>query len=66
MAADQKAWRKLAKKLEAQGAHIERTGSGHFKVTAPWGKVVICPSTPSEYRSMRNTMSYLRKAGFDV
>jgi hypothetical protein len=51
----------------AQGAWIERGGNQHFKVY-PSGKgrrMVPIPATPSDYRTVRNKRSQLRRNGID-
>lgn len=57
--------RKLIRALEAQGWRVEETGSGHYQAYSPNGEdIVTIPGTPSDHRSMRNTMSRLKRAGF--
>ena len=51
-----------------QGGVLSLCGSGHFKVVPPdkSKKVVFLPATPSDKRSMRNVVSKLRRAGFNL
>lgn len=47
-----------------KGWELEKTGSGHWKLTNPeTGRYVIAASTPSDYRSCMNMRSQLRRAG---
>jgi hypothetical protein len=52
----------LLKALEASGCKIERTGSGHIKVTRD-GKTMTLPSTASDWRSLKNSLAQARKDG---
>ena len=52
----------LVRWLREHGYRIEKTGKGHYKVFAP-NRVVIMPSSPSDWRSVKNTVSDLRRAG---
>lgn len=57
--------RKLVKALQEQGWRVEPTKKGHFLAYAPDGVgLVTIPGTPSDSRSLRNTISDLRKHGF--
>lgn len=40
-----------------------RRGSGHLAWRSPDGAVVFTPSTPSDYRSSKNSRAQLRRAG---
>lgn len=52
--------------LRGQDWHIDITGK-HYKITNPEnGKMVTIPCTPSEYRSMKNSIAELRRAGLVV
>ena len=64
MANSSKEIRALAKLAEAQGWTVTRTRNGHLKWVSPQGSVVISPSTPSDWRSMKNHLAHLRRAGF--
>lgn len=52
----------LLKALEASGCKIEKTGSGHIKVTRD-GKTITLPSTASDWRSLKNSVAQARKDG---
>jgi hypothetical protein len=54
--------RALLKALEASGCKIEKTGSGHIKVTRD-GKTITLPSTASDWRSLKNSVAQARKDG---
>lgn len=58
--------RELQATAEAQGWTITHTGGGHLKWQSPEGKVVFSPSTPSDWRSMKNHIAYLRRAGLHI
>lgn len=50
-----------------QGAWIEKSGGGHYKVyTADGEHLVVVPATPSDHHGLRNVRSVLRKAGIDL
>lgn len=54
----------LCKAAEQQGFIVTKSKSGHWKVHR--GRRLVCsiPSSPSDYHSLRNSVSNLRKAGF--
>ncbi len=57
--------RRLVKALQSQGWRVEETKKGHFLAYAPNGVgLVTIPGTPSDHRSLRNTVSELRKHGY--
>lgn len=57
--------RKLLKSLEAQGWRVEQLKSGHYRAYAPDGVgIVHIPGTPSDHRSIRNTLAQLRQHGY--
>lgn len=63
---DRKQFRDLFRALDAQGFTYRRTGTGHWQVRNPDGRVVtVMASTPSDHRSMRNSLADLRRAGFN-
>lgn len=53
--------RALAKRYVAKGWTLKPTRSGHIKWTAPGGQVVISGSTPSDWRSVKNTAAHLAR-----
>lgn len=57
--------RTLLDAARAAGARVRRTRSGHWQVFAPGG-IVIVPSTPSDWRGLRNARAELRRAGVDA
>lgn len=60
-----KAVRQLIRELEKQGWTVELTKGNHYKATPPGSKLgVYFPSTPSDWRSLKNVLSELRKRGF--
>lgn len=58
----------LISTLEDQGwTHDGYTGSGHHKVREPVeNRMVVLPSTPSDWRAMKNAIALLRRYGADV
>lgn len=59
-----KEMRRLIKALEDQGFEIIRTKRGHIKVRRDGRVIATLSSTPSDWRSLRNGIAYLRRAGF--
>lgn len=61
-----KSLRKLLRELQSQGFRYELSGRLHWKVFGVDGRMVATlPGTTSDRRSMKNSMSELRRAGFD-
>lgn len=56
--------RKITKALQAQGFDVEVTKRGHVVVTRDGDLVATFSGTPSDWRSLRNTLARLRRAGF--
>lgn len=56
--------RKVVKALEAQGFEVEVTRKGHLVVTRDGVLIATFSGTASDWRSFRNGLSYLRRAGF--
>lgn len=52
----------------AQGWYCERTGSGHVMCYPPdlTGKPVLVANTPSDWRTIPNTKSMLRRSGLRI
>lgn len=57
---------RLLDRASEEGATVQRTGGGHWKVTAPDGSTCYCPATPSDYRGVRNVRAKLRRIGLNV
>ena len=56
---------KLVKALRKQGWRVDLLKNGHYRAYAPDGETVIHFSgTPSDHRSLANTIALLRKAGY--
>jgi hypothetical protein len=51
---------------EAQGCRIERGKNCHFKIYPKRGPMIVASSTPSDHRSLRDTIARLRRAGIVV
>lgn len=57
--------RRILKALEDQGFTVDRTKSGHWLIRDVEGRAVATiAGTASDHRSWRNSLSYLRRAGF--
>lgn len=54
----------LFAKATKQGWQIEFTKKCHFKMLAPDGSVMFAPSTPSDFRSMRNVIAEMKRHGY--
>lgn len=56
----------LLKKAREQGFTVRMNRRQHYRVTSPSGETISTPSTPSDYRSLREVRSKLRRIGMDV
>lgn len=56
--------RKLVKAVEAAGATICTTGSGHIRITKPGHQPVFASSTPSDHRGSKNLRAMLIREGY--
>lgn len=54
---------KLLKKAKKAGCSVERTGSGHWMITTPSGRTILCAFSPRTAGAYRGTINALRKAG---
>lgn len=52
--------------LEQGWKHEGTSGSGHVKVRSPEGQAAFLPSSPSDWRSLKNKVAVLRRMGADV
>lgn len=53
----------VLKAAEARGWTVtQRTGSGHLRLVKPGCRPVFAPSTPGEYRGIKNLESQIRRA----
>lgn len=68
--AKNKAWLQVLEQARAQGIVVELTKKSHYKMTRPdldeFGallnkNIVHAGSTPSDYRSMKNSISDMRR-----
>ncbi|WP_331750851.1 type II toxin-antitoxin system HicA family toxin (plasmid) [Streptomyces globisporus] len=55
---------KLIKAIEKQGFTVRRTAKGHHMVLKDKTPVTLLPGTPSDHRSLKNALAYLKQAGF--
>ena len=56
--------RKIVKALEAQGFEVETTSKGHLLVTRDGQMIAVLAGTASDWRSIRNGLAPLKRAGF--
>lgn len=56
--------RKIAKALTKQGFDVEVTRKGHLIVSRDGRAVAVFSGTPSDWRSMKNSLADARRAGF--
>lgn len=56
--------RKIVKALEAQGFEVVTTAKGHLMVSRDGEVVAVLAGTASDWRSLRNGLAPLRRAGF--
>ena len=47
-----------------QGWTVTKTNKNHWKFVSPHGDIVVTSSTPSDWRTERNFLARLRRAGF--
>lgn len=60
----EKELREILREAERQGWRVVR-GSKHFKLYAPDGKTIVtAPTTPSDWRAIRDVIARMRRAGF--
>lgn len=59
--------KELIRIAEAQGWQVSTTGGGHLRWTGPDDEgPVFTPSTPSDWRALKNATSVLRRHGLRV
>ncbi len=56
--------RKVLKELERQGFTVTTLKSGHIEVRKDGQRVTTFAGTASDHRSMRNSIAYAKRAGF--
>jgi hypothetical protein len=52
----------LLREAEEHGWRVRLTKRGHWRLQHPTGGLVFAPSTPSDWRSVKNTAAHLRRA----
>jgi hypothetical protein len=57
---------RLIEQCVQKGCTYRVTGKGHIVVRCPNGKSVTVPGTPSDWRSLLNIKSHLKKAGVSL
>lgn len=59
--------KRLLAQAEAAGCRIVPTNGGHVSIYCPDGKTIVtAASTPSDHRSIKNTVALLRRAGVTI
>lgn len=58
--------KKLIKSVEKQGGEVRITSKGHVQFRKDGQIIAVGAGTPSDPRSWKNLLSYLKRAGFDV
>lgn len=56
--------KKLVKQLEAQGFTVKTTKRQHLMVSRDGRPITTLAGTPSDWRSLRNGLAALKRAGF--
>ncbi|WNA13635.1 HicA-like toxin [Mycobacterium phage Phayeta] len=56
----------LIRLAEQAGATVEKSKNGHFKVYVEGRMVSVIAGTASDWRSIKNTLAALRRAGLDI
>ncbi len=56
--------RKIVKALEAQGFEVAVTSKGHLLVSREGAVIAVLAGTASDWRSLRNGLAPLKRAGF--
>lgn len=56
--------KKIAKALKEQGFEVEVTKRGHMIVLRDGRQVATFSGTPSDWRSLKNSLADARRAGF--
>ena len=54
---------KLVKLAKKNGCSVQRTGSGHWRITTPSGVSIVTSFSPSNPGPYRDVLRELRKAG---
>lgn len=65
--ASQKDVKRLVHRLQRSGYDVRRARSGHWKIRDGEGHLLgTLPSTPSEYRGLKNQLAELRRNGVRI
>lgn len=57
---------RIIRKVAELGHEVKLSHNGHWKILRPGKTPIILPSTPSEYKSLLNTIALLRRNGIEV
>lgn len=55
--------KRLVGVLKAQGCTVQLTRNSHLKVRRDGAVIGMLPGTPSDWRSLKNSVAHLRRAG---
>lgn len=61
---DQKKIKKIVREAIRQGWTIQST-KNHIKLRTPENYLVVMPATPSDWRSVQNSLAVMKRHGFD-
>jgi hypothetical protein len=53
----------LVRAAQDAGCEVDLSGGGHWRLKCPNGKIVFMPSSPSDFRAIRNARAMLRREG---
>lgn len=61
-----KEMKQIVKVAKGQGWEITHTRNGHLRFRSPGGALIFAPSTPSDYRGIKNKIADLRRVGLRI
>jgi predicted RNA binding protein YcfA (HicA-like mRNA interferase family) len=64
--ATRREYQALVDLAQEQGWVVTLTGGDHLRFQGPDGQLVFTAQTPSDHRSIKNAVSFLRRAGLVV
>ncbi len=57
--------RDIVREARRQGWKVLPTKGGHLEFRSPQGQRIFGPSTPSDWRAVRNLLAHLKRGGFE-
>ena len=58
--------REMQRRIEEAGGEVRRSKSGHYKIYFEGRLIASLPATPSDWRSERNDIAQMRRAGLPI